>query len=118
MSTSPQEYSTLRIPKSSLGYHSNNVYQKFPPMMSDGRSLVSNWQPESYANHKIIMDNKLTTNWSYRKYLTDNANEIMKTNFIETSNDTGYITPSSEVFRYNAKSDLYANYLDKVEKTT
>jgi hypothetical protein len=113
MSSKPQEFTTLRIPKSSLGYHTNNVYPKFPPMMSDGRSLVSNWQAETVANHKVATENNLTSNWMYRNYLTKHANEIMKTNFVETANDTGYSIPPAEVTRDHAAPFL-ARYQDSI----
>ena len=81
----------LTIPKSSLGYETNNIYPQFPPLMSDGRSLVSNWQPDAIANQAIVSENKIVSNWEYRKYLTHNAKQIMELNLRETANDTGYM---------------------------
>jgi hypothetical protein len=40
---------------------------------------------------KLINENGITSNWQYRRYLTQNANSIMKTNFRESANDVGYI---------------------------
>ena len=79
-----------QYPKSSLGYKSNNKYPTFPPLMKDGRSVISSWNPESHINNKIIIDNNITSNWEYRNYLINNAISIMKSNFNETANDTGY----------------------------
>jgi hypothetical protein len=79
------------VPESSFGYHSNNQYDNFPPLMSDGRALVASWQPEAVANKQLINENGITSNWQYRRYLTHNANSIMKTNFRESANDVGYI---------------------------
>jgi hypothetical protein len=79
------------VPESSLGYHANNQYHNFPPLMSDGRSLVASWQPEAVANKQLIQENNITSNWQYRRYLTQNANSIMRTNFRESANDVGYI---------------------------
>lgn len=79
------------VPESSFGYHSNNQYDNFPPLMSDGRALVASWQPEAVANKQLINENGITSNWQYRRYLTQNANSIMKTNFRESANDVGYI---------------------------
>ena len=42
------------VPESSLGYHANNQYDNFPPLMSDGRALVASWQPEAVANKQLI----------------------------------------------------------------
>ena len=79
------------VPESSFGYHSNNQYDNFPPLMSDGRALVASWQPEALANKQLINENGITSNWQYRRYLTQNATKIMKTNFRESANDVGYI---------------------------
>lgn len=83
------------VPKSSLGYNTNNMYPKFPPMMADGRSAISSWQPESAVNDKLIKTNDIKSNWEYRKYLSQHGYQIMEYNFRETCNDTGYhiITP-------------------------
>jgi len=79
------------VPESSFGYHSNNQYDNFPPLMSDGRALVASWQPEAVANKQLINENGITSNWQYRRYLTQNATKLMKTNFRESANDVGYI---------------------------
>jgi hypothetical protein len=78
------------IPKSSLGYATNNKYPEFPPLMSDGRAITASWQPESSINDDLIQSNNLRSNWQYRKYLTNNAKDIMEYNFRESSNDVGY----------------------------
>jgi hypothetical protein len=78
------------IPKSSLGYNTNNQYPFFPPKMSDGRAITASWQPEAIINHELLKETGIKTNWEYRKYLTKNANEIVKYNFTESCNDVGY----------------------------
>jgi len=78
------------LPKTSLGYKSNNQYNNFPPLMSDGRSLYASWQPEAVINNKLITDNNIKTNWEYRNYLTNNAKEIIQINTRESYNDVGY----------------------------
>lgn len=78
------------LPKSSLGYNTNNKYPIFPPLMSDGRSLTASWQPEAIINNELLKKTGIKTNWEYRKYLTNNANEIVKYNFTESCNDVGY----------------------------
>jgi hypothetical protein len=78
------------IPKSSLGYNTNNKYPEFPPLMNDGRSIVSSHQPEAIINNELLHRNGIQTNWQYRKYLTENSKEIMEWNFREASNDAGY----------------------------
>jgi hypothetical protein len=78
------------IPSSSLGYGTNNKYPEFPPLMSDGRAIVSSWQPESIINDDLIQSNGIRSNWQYRKYLVNNSKDIMEYNFRESCNDVGY----------------------------
>ena len=81
---------TETIPASSLGYKTNNKYPEFPPLMSDGRSITATWQPESSINEDLKEKNNIKSNWEYRKFLTDNAKQIMEYNFTESSSDIGY----------------------------
>jgi len=78
------------LPRSKLGYAANNVYPGFPPLMSDGRSLVASFQPEAVLNSSLIKQQGIRSNWEYRKYLTENSQSIMKQNFLAASNDVGY----------------------------
>lgn len=78
------------LPASTLGYHSNNRFQQFPPMMSDGRSIISTWQPESYINNGLVKLNNIQSNWQYRRFLQKNAMDIIRNNQVEACNDTGY----------------------------
>ena len=78
------------VPKSSLGYGTNNKYPEFPPLMTDGRSVVGSWQPESTENANLIESNGIKTNWQYRQFLMKNAQQIQEYNFRETCNDVGY----------------------------
>ena len=84
-----------QYPKSSLGYKSNNLYRSFPPLMADGRSVISSWNTESSTNDQLKKMNSIQTNWDYRRYLTKNAVEVMSLNFNETANDTGFSFPPS-----------------------
>lgn len=78
------------IPQSERGYHTNNKYNNVPPIMNDGRSIHASWQPDATQNKKLIEEQGIKSNWEYRRYLTKNASTIMKTNFLESSNDSGY----------------------------
>lgn len=82
--------SKSNTPSSSLGYNTNNQHEDFPPLMNDGRSVVSSWVPESQVNASLKKENSLKSNWEYRQYLTNNASSIMAHNFREAANDTGY----------------------------
>jgi len=78
------------LPKSSLGYNTNNQYKDFPGNMADGRALIASWQPEAVINNEIIRETGIKTNWEYRQFMTANAKEIMTYNFTEACNDAGY----------------------------
>ena len=58
---------------------SNNIHFDFPPIMSDGRNFAS-WQPGAVISEKIRNEANIKTNWNYRKYLTENADQIIKYN--------------------------------------
>jgi len=58
---------------------SNNIHFDFPPLMSDGRNFAT-WIPACKINDQIRKAHKITTNWEYRRYLTKNADSIIKKN--------------------------------------
>jgi hypothetical protein len=78
------------LPPSALGYHTNNRYDGFPPLMSDGRAIQASWQPEAVLNTAILQKNGIKSNWEYRRFLTHNAKEIMRMDMSEAANDVGY----------------------------
>jgi hypothetical protein len=96
---------TLVIPKSSLGYGTNNRHKKFPSLMSDGRSIVSNAQNPETLNKKLIMGNGITTSWGYRQYMIKHGNTIMEYNYRESANDTGYLIPPISKTVNKSKND-------------
>ncbi len=109
-------YPTLDSPmQSSLGYGANNVYKNFPPLMSDGRSVVASWQPENIINDEMVKSSGIYSNLTYRQYLQHSAKEIMTYNFQEACNDVGYYkrfaeSPSSDDF--NTQPYLFQSFLD------
>jgi hypothetical protein len=58
---------------------SNNIYSDFPPIMNDGRNFA-NWQPGAVINEYIRQQANITSNWEYRKYLSKNADAIIRYN--------------------------------------
>ena len=46
------------IPKSKLGYSSNNVFEEFPAKMNDGRSIIASYQRDTVTNQSIKNKNK------------------------------------------------------------
>ena len=111
------------IPSSALGYHTNNKYSNFPPLMSDGRAVISSWQPESIINAELIETNNIKSNWEYRQYLQKNAKQLMEYNYYESANDAGYYKrpidlpsiQSNSVKGINNKPFLYGSSLDNTK---
>jgi hypothetical protein len=79
------------LPSNARGYAANNIYPGFPPLMSDGRALIASWQPEAVENNSLLLQSGVKSNWEYRKYLTQNAETIMRHNMREAENDVGYV---------------------------
>lgn len=73
-------------PPTFVGYSTNNVYPNFPAKMQGGRELKNTFQPESQQNQVILSRENITSNWEYRKFLTENAVQIMKENFVIANN--------------------------------
>ena len=86
------------IPKSSLGYGTNNLYSSFPPLMADGRSLVATDQSETVVNNDLLKTSGVRTNWEYRNFLTANADKIREINTREAFNDVGYYKRNVNAF--------------------
>jgi hypothetical protein len=99
------------IPKSELGYGTNNKYPSFPPLMSDGRAIVGGWQPESTINKDLIESNGIKSNWEYRRYLTKNSKDIMEYNFRESANDVGYFKRPIDI------PSIQSNLVNGIENT-
>ena len=107
------------------GYSTNNQYSNFPPLMNDGRAVVSSWQPESHMNKVYKEQNHVKSNWEYRQYLTKNANNMMAKEFNESANDTGYNMKSSqqpniqsnEVHGYSNHPYSFKSVLDETKPT-
>jgi len=67
---------------------SNNIHFDFPPIMSDGRNFAS-WQPGAEINKTLRKENNIKSNWQYRSYLVQNADQIIKLNQQDACNDCG-----------------------------
>jgi len=90
----------------------NNVYKSFPGIMSDGR-LFTDYNPNAVLNKQILQINNIKSNEDYRKYLTNNAQNIMNQN-LETST---FENNCNIVFKKELESGnaphLYHTTLDK-----
>ena len=91
---------------------SNNIHFNFPPIMADGRNFAS-WQPGSVVNDKIKQESGIKSNWQYRKYLMENADQIIKYNQLGACDEC-----SSSVASYGGGEKLtgtpfvYNSYLE------
>lgn len=72
------------------GYQLNNKYENFPPIMTDGRSVLASWQPGAVVNEKLVQDNGIKSNWQYRRYLMNNSKTICENLLQDSLNDVGY----------------------------
>ena len=68
---------------------SNNIHFDFPPIMNDGRNFAK-WQPGAAINQEIRQENGIKSNWQYRKYLTENADSVIKSNQLEACDECCY----------------------------
>ena len=105
------------VPRSRLGYATNNVFPEFPPLMSDGRSLIATYQSETDTNAITMRSNGIKSNWQYRNYLIDNGASIMRENFKEACNDVGYFerfnpTTMDGKDKIQNTPHMYSSYMD------
>jgi hypothetical protein len=100
------------IPNSRLGYNSNNVYVGFPPLMSDGRTVIASFQPDAVLNEQWIADKGIQSNWQYRQYLQKNAAEILQKNMMDASNDCGYFDRYADYKFNNGTPVLFQSFMD------
>tara|TARA_R110002072_G_scaffold257138_1_gene415903 strand:- start:8 stop:181 length:174 start_codon:yes stop_codon:yes gene_type:complete len=56
--------------------------------MQDGRNFAT-WQSGATINDNIRKQSGITQNWQYRKYLTDNADKIIKENQMGACDNCG-----------------------------
>jgi hypothetical protein len=76
--------------KYNLNYQTNNKYNRFPPKMSDSRSLVSSYQPISIIDFNLKNNGNNKSNWEYREHLKNNATNIQNEMQRKSFNDVGY----------------------------
>lgn len=78
------------LPLANEGYQSNNQYERFPPLMSDGRSMMASWQPGAVVNEVLLQQNGIQSNWQYRNFMTRNSESIRANLLRDAMNDVGY----------------------------
>ena len=67
---------------------SNNIHFDAPPIMADGR-IYSSYQPQATVNDNLRAREGIKTNWEYRRYLVNHADEICKFNCTGAINELG-----------------------------
>jgi hypothetical protein len=81
-------------------YSTNNKYKDFPPLMSDGRSVIGGYTPESVTNTYIVQNYGIENNHQYRQFMTTNAKKLCEDNFALAANDIGYTSRSVDVVKF------------------
>ena len=91
---------------------SNNIHFNFPPIMADGRNFAS-WQPGAVVNEKIRQESGIKSNWQYRKYLMENADQIIKYNQLGAcEQSSGGVVNYGGKEKLNDSPFLYNSYLE------
>ena len=96
---------------------SNNIHPDFPPIMNDGRNFA-NWQPGAVINEYIRQQAHITSNWSYRQYLSKHADAIIKYNQMSACGECGANTVQygAGVPVSNNSPYLYKSTLDETKQ--
>lgn len=101
----------------SQSYASNNIHYDLPPLMNDGRNFAS-WQPEAVLNDQIKKAEGIQSNWDYRRFLQNNAVNIMKFNYLDSANSSGNNpTPSSNNPSSNNSPFIFRSTHDQSKPT-
>ena len=80
----------------------NNAFPRFPVIMNDCRFFTA-YDSSEVIRQKIMNYEKINNNWDYRRYLQNNASEIMKYNNIESYCDLA-VNPGT-TFKQNADEE-------------
>lgn len=107
------ETETVQTPTpTKLGYTSNNIYDGFPPLMEDGRTITASYQPEAVLNNYLLKETGIHSSWEYRRYLTNNAPEIIRQNRMSTMNDQGYVKRHEDLIGNFSPPKLQHSYVE------
>jgi|TARA_B100001175_G_scaffold85040_1_gene71424 hypothetical protein len=95
-----------------LGYSSNNIYDGFPPLMEDGRTITASHQPEAVLNNYLLKDTGINSNWEYRRYLTNNSTQIVSQNRLSSMNDIGYVKRYEDIISNFTTPKIQHSYVE------
>jgi hypothetical protein len=82
--------------------HFENYSDKYS---SDMHKQVAKWHIEGAKDRSLAQQNSIRSNWDYRKYITKNADELIKQSFKEAAQQIGYYERQEiNVNSYNPES--------------
>lgn len=90
----------------------NNIYENYPPLMSDTRYITS-YKGNQQLNDHIKEKNNIQTNFDYRMFLTHNGEKIMETNQMNYCNSQGVCmyknkySPTSAKYLFQGQNDTH-----------
>lgn len=94
----------------------NNICESYPTLMSDSRAYT-NYNPACRINNEYMKANGINTTFNYRRFLTQNATQIMGDNRTSACNQVGICKfgPSLEVqptnkYLYKSCQDMTQPY--------
>lgn len=89
----------------------NNVLSEMPGMMNDGRNFATWKLDQDIINKNVALENGIKSNSDYRNYLMKNSKQIINTNLLNVTNNTGK-TLTFEQTVTNNPPYLYKNSFD------
>jgi hypothetical protein len=93
----------------------NNIHKDFPPIMADGRNFAQ-WQPGAVISENIRLQAGITSNWQYRKYMVDNADQIIKNNQVAACDECCAIPAMNQIGQDQKNSPyLYQSCSDNTQ---
>lgn len=90
----------------------NNIYDNYPPLMSDTRYITS-YKGNQQLNDHLKQRNNIQTNYDYRMFLTQNGDNIMETNRMNYCNAHGVCMyknkniPISQKYLFQGQNDTH-----------
>ena len=93
---------------------SDNIHYNFPAIMKDGR-LFTNWQPGTEENTNFKKYGAVDNNKKYRKYLVENADQIIKFNQETSFRNTVFGVSLKNVNHNNPRGPYH--YKDPFDKS-
>jgi hypothetical protein len=104
------------LPLIAKGYHTNNKYDEFLGIMQDGRAFQCGYLLDADRNQALLKETGIRSNFEYRRYLQQNAQQIIRRHCQETmeaTNTHSFVEPP--LFQLPKMSDLATLYLTREE---